>query len=271
MIIKIIFCSLIFFFFCLLQAEKYAIIDTNYGKIQILLYEKETPKTVENFIALAKGTKSWKDSKTNRDVKKPFYNGLIFHRVIKDFMIQSGCPLGNGTGGPGFTFEDEIPGEKFLAEGRIDSHEEAFAIYYDVIIPALQKHFDPNSPLLDIAADCGKNQSLQPLMNLYVNDIFQAANFAGPLYYQKLKFQVDYAAICMANVGPNTNGSQFFIVTKKKGANWLNGKHTVFGKVISGMDVVHKIENLKTGENDKPLSENLPVIKQITFTDKKPK
>ena len=249
-----------------LFAEKIAIITTNFGEIGILLNEREAPKTVDNFIGLAEGSIEWTDPKTGEKTTKPFYNGLSFHRVIPNFMIQAGCPLGTGTSGPGYTFEDEIPGKEYVAEGEIDSNEEAMAIYYNVIIPAMKK--DMNTELLDIASECGKSKSVDPLMHLYVEDVFAKANFEGPLYYQKYILPVDYGALCMANAGPNTNGSQFFIVTKKDGAHWLNGKHTVFGHVMYGMDVAHKIEDLPRDKKDKPLPDNQAIIISIEIQEK---
>ena len=136
-----------------------ATMHTNAGPIEFELYEAEAPKTVENFRKLA---------------ADGFYDGLIFHRVIKDFMIQGGCPQGTGTGGPGYTFEDEFNEHK-VARG----------------------------------------------------------------------------ALAMANAGPDTNGSQFFIVTAEE-ASWLDGKHTVFGSVVSGMDAVDAIEAIDTGPGDRP-------------------
>ncbi|HYF52429.1 MAG TPA: peptidylprolyl isomerase [Planctomycetota bacterium] len=138
-------------------------IDTTAGTITLELYEDAAPNTVANFIELT---------------EKGFYNGKIFHRIIKDFMIQGGCPQGTGTGGPGYRFDDEFN----------------------------------NNP-----------------------------------------YKVDRYTICMANAGPKTNGSQFFIVTKKDGCDWLTGKHTVFGKVTKGQDVVDKLGNCKTrGERPDP-------------------
>src|SRR4051794_28660185 len=131
---------------------------TNHGDIKLELFDDEAPKTVRNFRDLA---------------GKGFYDGLIFHRVIKDFMIQGGCPQGTGTGGPGYTFEDEINDHKVVR-----------------------------------------------------------------------------GALAMANAGPNTNGSQFFIVTSDA-APWLDGKHTVFGQVVDGMDVVDRIEGTKTDARDR--------------------
>jgi cyclophilin family peptidyl-prolyl cis-trans isomerase len=135
---------------------------TNHGEIKLELFDDDAPKTVENFRTL---------------VQDGFYDGLIFHRVIPDFMIQGGCPQGTGTGGPGYTFEDEINDHKVVR-----------------------------------------------------------------------------GALAMANAGPNTNGSQFFIVTTAA-APWLDGKHTVFGQVVDGMDVVDTIESQPTDSRDRPREE----------------
>jgi cyclophilin family peptidyl-prolyl cis-trans isomerase len=137
-------------------------LNTTEGPVVITLFDEDAPKTVGNFKELA---------------GQGFYDGLIFHRVIKDFMIQGGCPQGTGTGGPGYTFEDEI---------------------------------NPN--------------------------------------------KVERGKLAMANAGPNTNGSQFFIVTIDA-APWLDGKHTVFGEVSEGMDVVDKIEGTETDGRDKPVND----------------
>lgn len=158
----------------------HAIFETTQGTFKVKLFTEQTPKTVENFVGLAEGTKAWTDPKTGKETKKPFYDGLIFHRIIKDFMIQGGCPLGRGTGGPGYRFEDEI-------------------------VPSL-KHSKPGM-------------------------------------------------LSMANAGPNTNGSQFFINVANN--NFLDTKHTVFGKVTSGLDVVMAINAVSTDNNDRPLS---PVV-----------
>jgi peptidyl-prolyl cis-trans isomerase B (cyclophilin B) len=139
-----------------------ATMSTNHGDIKLELFDDDAPKTVQNFRDLA---------------GKGFYDGLVFHRVIKDFMIQGGCPQGTGTGGPGYTFEDEFNDHKIVR-----------------------------------------------------------------------------GALAMANAGPNTNGSQFFIVTTDA-APWLDGKHTVFGQVVDGMDVVDKIEGGKTDARDRPVDD----------------
>lgn len=149
----------------------FAVFETSKGNFKIKLFADKTPKTVENFVSLAEGT----NSKTTVRAKTPFYDGLIFHRVIPNFMIQGGCPLGTGTGGPGYKFEDEIVKEL--------------------------KHDKP-----------GK--------------------------------------LSMANAGPGTNGSQFFITVAA--TPWLDGKHTVFGEVVEGYDIVEGISKVKTGGMDKP-------------------
>ncbi len=139
-----------------------ATMHTTAGPIEVELFDEDAPKTVENFRKLS---------------ADGFYDGLVFHRVIKDFMIQGGCPQGTGTGGPGYTFEDEINEHKIVR-----------------------------------------------------------------------------GALAMANAGPNTNGSQFFIVTTDA-APWLDGKHTVFGRVTSGMDAVDAIEASPTGAGDRPVDD----------------
>ena len=163
-------------------AGTYAIFETSMGTIVCKLFEKEAPKTVENFIGLAEGTKEFTDESTGQKVKRNFYNGLAFHRVIPNFMIQGGCPRGDGRGGPGYTFQDEFH-------------------------PSL-KHSKP-----------GK--------------------------------------LSMANAGPNTNGSQFFITVAP--TEWLDGKHAIFGEVLEGMDVISKIVNTPRDSSDRPKT---PVVMQ---------
>ena len=166
-----------------------AVFETSMGKFTIELFPSEAPKTVENFTGLAKGTKEFTDPKTGQKVKRPLYDGLVFHRVIPNFMVQGGDPLGNGTGGPGYQFEDEF-----------------------------------NSP--------------------------RSFNKVGIL--------------AMANAGPGTNGSQFFITTAK--TPWLDKRHTIFGEVVEGYDVVEKISKVERDGNDRPRT---PVtITKVTIIDK---
>jgi peptidyl-prolyl cis-trans isomerase A (cyclophilin A) len=172
------------------SGKVYAHFTTNLGKFTVELFEKDAPKTVANFVGLAEGTKEWTDPKTGAKVKKPFYNGLIFHRVIPDFMIQGGDPLGTGTGDPGYKFADEF------GSGR----------------------------------------------------------------------KMDKAGVlAMANSGPNSNGSQFFITLRE--TNYLNGKHTVFGEVTEGMDTIRKIGETKTSKpGDRPV---VPVVMQSVTIERK--
>lgn len=167
-----------------------AIFKTSLGDITVKLFPESAPETVSNFIGLANGSKQWTDPATGKTVTgKSLYAGTIFHRVIADFMIQGGDPLGKGIGGPGYKFKDEI---------------------------------DPN-----------------------------------------LKFDKPYL-LAMANSGPATNGSQFFITVIE--TPWLNGKHTIFGEVTNGQDIVDKIATTKTGPSDKPLVDI--VLKSVEIKDK---
>jgi peptidyl-prolyl cis-trans isomerase A (cyclophilin A) len=173
-----------------IKVEKlYANFDTSMGKIICELFPKQAPITVDNFVSLAKGTKEWTDPNTGEKVTKPLYSGTIFHRVIPDFMVQGGDPLGKGTGGPGYQFIDEFSDDlRFNVVGRL----------------------------------------------------------------------------AMANAGPGTNGSQFFITVAE--TPWLDNHHTIFGQVIKGQDVADKIVNASRGANDKPIKDI--VLKSVTITSK---
>ena len=159
-----------------------ATLKTNKGDIAIELFPNHAPKTVDNFVGLAEGTKDWKDPKTGKPSNERFYDGLGFHRIIANFMLQGGCPLGTGTGGPGFEFADE--------------------------------------------------------------------------FHPDLSFNKPYL-LAMANAGPGTNGSQFFITTIP--TDWLNRKHTIFGEVLDedSRKVVDAIEAVPTGRGDQPIE---PVV-----------
>ena len=167
----------------------YAGFNTSEGNFTVHLYDQEAPRTVANFVGLAEGTTEWTDPRTNRKVTQPYYDGVIFHRVIDGFMIQSGDPLGQGIGGPGYTFADEFH--------------------------AKLRH-----------------------------------NKAGIL--------------SMANRGPNTNGGQFFITLGP--TPHLDDRHSVFGEVTEGMDVVSKIGSTKTGDRDRPVKDI--VVNSVTIVRK---
>jgi len=243
------------------------VIQTTLGDIEVELFRNETPKTVANFIGLAEGTKEFKDTKTGKQTKRPYYDGQIFHRVIKDFMIQGGCPLGNGRGGPGYTFADEI---------------DADAMDLDKI-----KAFDPKKgphPFLMI-------RSQEQFRQYIVMPLFRAMNIKSQkeVDQRKEEFQARLdnltlreayenmgyvysdigsahppvrGSLAMANGGPNTNGSQFFI--NMVDTDWLTGKHTVFGRVVNGMDVVDKIGAVKADSGNKP-------VEDVNITSIRPK
>jgi peptidyl-prolyl cis-trans isomerase A (cyclophilin A) len=154
----------------------YARFATTEGNFTIQLFDKEAPNTVENFVGLAEGSKTWKDPRSGQKMNTPYYDGLIFHRVIDGFMIQGGDPTGTGSGGPGYTFADEFSPQR--------------------------RHDKPG-------------------------------------------------ILSMANAGRNTNGSQFFITLGP--TPHLDNRHSVFGEVVEGMDVVRKIGSTKTGPGDRPV------------------
>ncbi len=162
----------------------YAIFSTTEGTFTARLFDKEAPKTVENFVGLAAGTKEWTDPRTNKKVKQPYYDGIVFHRVIRGFMIQGGDPLGQGIGGPGYMFADE--------------------------------------------------------------------------FHPKLRHNKT-GILSMANRGPNTNGGQFFITLGP--TPHLDDRHSVFGEVVDGMDVVQKIGSTQTDARDRPVKD--VVIKSV--------
>jgi peptidyl-prolyl cis-trans isomerase A (cyclophilin A) len=155
---------------------KTATFTTSIGTFKVRLMPEHAPATVSNFVELASGKRQWRDPRIGQDTTEPLYDGTVFHRVIRDFMIQGGDPEGTGRGGPGYTFEDE---------------------------------FRPDGPTFD-----------RP------------------------------GLLAMANAGPNTNGSQFFVTVVP--TPWLSGKHTIFGEVIEGMDVVERISTVPTASGDRP-------------------
>ncbi|HEX3321046.1 MAG TPA: peptidylprolyl isomerase [Terriglobales bacterium] len=168
------------------SAGTYAHINTSEGLVVCRLFEKDAPKTVANFVELAEGKREWTNPSGKKSREK-LYDGTVFHRVIPDFMIQGGDPMGNGMGGPGYKFEDETRGS---------AHR-----------------FDKSGKL------------------------------------------------AMANAGPNTNGSQFFITVAP--TEWLTGKHTIFGEVVEGYDVVEKISKVPRSGQDRPKKD--VVLQSVTI------
>ena len=224
------------------------LMKTDLGDVTIELWPGIAPKTVENFVGLAMGTKEFTDAKGGQKVKRPFYDNTTFHRVIDDFMIQGGDPTGTGAGGPGYEFEDECYERGPELTGDIADEGQAYTVFQHILMPYFQSTETPDAELAGIVEDCEQQQSGRPMMIHPVEWYKKKTGIDKPVYAQgPLKAKVAYGTICMANAGPNTNGSQFFIVTKKAGCDWLDGKHTVFGQVILGMDVVHKIEKKGNG------------------------
>ncbi len=237
------------------------IIKTSMGEISVKLFALEAPETVANFIDLAEGKKEFTDSKTGRKVKKPFYDNLTFHRVIKDFMIQGGCPLGTGSGSPGYTFEDEINAEH-LGLNKINIFDAEKRTHPWLLIRT-QEDFTrivmaPLYKSMGISSQRELDERIEEVKDKLFNLTLQDAYInMGYRYNTKLKSHPPKrGVIAMANSGPNTNGSQFFI--NLVDTPWLTGKHTVFGEVIEGMDVVDKIGSVavdpSTGKPEKEVT-----------------
>ncbi len=243
----------------MLQSENPVyIIRTSMGDIHVELFADKAPETVSNFIGLADGTKEFTDPKTGKKVKRPFYDGLIFHRVIKDFMIQGGCPLGNGRSGPGYKFKDEIDASALgLDKMRAMDKDKGPHPYLmvrsredyqrNILMPLFKKLNIKSQEELDIK----KKEIEKILFSMTVKD---ALENMGYTYSKKgSPYPPVRGSLAMANSGPDTNGSQFFI--NLSDTKWLTGRHTVFGKVVTGMDVVDKIGSVKTDADNKPVED----------------
>lgn len=240
------------------------VIQTTIGDIEVELFQSETSNTVANFVGLAEGTKEFTDSKTGKKVTRPYYDGLIFHRVIKNFMIQGGCPLGNGRGGPGYTFADEIDATA-LGLDKIKAFDPQKGPHRFLMIRS-QEEFQRNllMPLfraMNIDSqeefDKRKKEFEARLSSLTLKEAYENM---GYVYSENgSEHPPVRGSLAMANAGPNTNGSQFFI--NLADTDWLTGKHTVFGKVVKGMDVVDKIGAVDVDAGKKPLKD----VKIITI------
>jgi cyclophilin family peptidyl-prolyl cis-trans isomerase len=237
-------------------------ITTNMGAIDVELFAQNAPKTVANFIGLAEGTKSFVDPQTKKNVKRPYYDGLIFHRVMRGFMIQGGDPLGTGSGGPGYNFEDEIDAvalglDKIRAMSSNGQPHQSLMIrtredfQRNLLMPLLVKLKISSQKELDQRKDeVQAAMTKLTLMGVYENMGYRYSAKGSPHPPKR-------GVLAMANIGPNSNGSQFFI--NLADTDWLAGKHTVFGRVISGMEVVDKIGSVTVNDKHKPVKDALIV------------
>lgn len=226
-----------------------ALLQTSAGDIYLELFEKDAPETVANFLNLAEGKKEFKDPKTGEMVKRPFYDGLKFHRVIKDFMLQGGCPLGTGTGDPGYKFKDEINAAA-LGLDKIKLPEVQFSLQNEV--QRYQMQIGQKLGIYSQADVEAKRDQIQQEMDrlsqMRLQELYEASGYQYDSTLQSHK--AVRGALAMANAGPNTNGSQFFI--NQIDTPWLDGKHTVFGRVVKGLEVVDKICNAPVNAQSQP-------------------
>ena len=251
------------------QSYPKVLMKTSMGDIVFELFPHEAPKTVANFLGLANGTKEFTDPKTREKVKRPYYDGLIFHRVIPKFMAQGGCPLGTGSGDPGYKFEDEI-NAKALGLDKIKAFENGQP--NRVLLIRSQQQFQQvvTGPLVRKLGikdqkefEKRKKEFTDALAALTVMDVYK--NMGYRYDDSRPSHPMSRGTIAMANAGPNTNGSQFFINMVDNG--YLNGKHTVFGRVLSGLDVLDKMQGVKMKAPSKP--EKDIVIQSVrTISDK---
>lgn len=229
----------------------YAIISTNSGDMVLELFADAAPKTVQNFIDLAQGEKEFFSDKGSE--KRPFYDGLKFHRVIKDFMAQGGCPRGDGTGGPGFKFEDEINGKSLGLDTIKVKDAPQFQTQLQRIVFT---EFNIQSRQ-DLEA---KSQEVESAYTDALElSVLEVLHRVGYRFNEVVKSERPIrGSLAMANAGPNTNGSQFFI--NQVDTPHLTGIHTVFGQLVLGWDVLDRIidkGNLQT------------TIKHIAIIDKR--
>jgi cyclophilin family peptidyl-prolyl cis-trans isomerase len=236
------------------------LIKTSKGDIIVRLFAEDAPITVDNFIGLAEGTMEFTDPNTKEKVKRPFYDNLTFHRVVKDFMIQGGCPLGTGAGGPGYTFGDEINAtalglDKIMAISTVDGNDTPHPwlgiksqadFNRMVVLPLVRSMGITTNEQLRARADEFQKRARE----LTIKDVY--ANLGMRFDPNLNSHPPKRGCLAMANSGPNTNGSQFFIDLVD--TPWLAGKHTVFGEVVKGMDVVDAIGDVPVDPNtSKPL------------------
>ena len=235
------------------SANPHALIKTSMGDITVELFRDQTPMTVANFLGLANGTKEWKDAQGGVH-RKPFFDGLTFHRVVAKFMIQGGCPLGNGSSGPGYAFPDEISAKSLgLDKMKVVQHTGRLGIrsqrefQFKVVRPLVQKMG------FSLGTRLTPEQVQQVNERIKALTLEEAFTLMGYRYDNSLtSSQPKKGMLAMANSGPNTNGSQFFI--NLEDADYLAGRHTVFGKVVKGFEVVQKIGKVKVGAASRPVT-----------------
>ncbi|TVR49223.1 MAG: peptidylprolyl isomerase [Planctomycetota bacterium] len=233
------------------------LISTSHGDIIAELFPDAAPQTVQIFLGLATGERAWRDPESGQMVRRPYYDGTIFHRVIPGFMIQGGDILGTGAGGAGFTFSDEMNAkglgldqEKVFQDGRLHPQMAYMEqqLMEQVIVPRLEAQgLGPHSP--EETVNAAYRTLIQELIPTYtLKDFYQDLGYR---YDEHLSARRPLrGALAMANRGPETNSGQFFI--NLTDTPHLTGKHTVFGQVVAGFEVVERIAAVERDARDRP-------------------
>jgi cyclophilin family peptidyl-prolyl cis-trans isomerase len=242
-----------------------AVIETSKGTITVELYRHAAPNTVGNFISLARGEKEFTDA-DGKPAKRPYYDGLIFHRVIPNFMIQGGDIKGNGTGGPGYQFADEINAKALgLDKIKVSSSPMAMQEVQQVARNEVFKKLNIKSQA-DLNAKMKQAEALFAAEQAKWKDksLEELYTARGITFTPNLESESNTkGSLSMANAGPNTNGSQFFISVVDN--TYLDGKHTVFGRVLAGLEVAEQITRVDRDQQDRPKS---PVtINKVTILE----
>lgn len=239
-------------------ANPLVILSTTRGDMLLELLPAEAPDTVANFLGLAEGTKPFIDVYTGLETLRPFYDGLVFHRVVADFVIQAGSPQGTSDGGPGYAFADEINAESL----GLDQMQVLDPDGYPNPVLGIrsredfqQRVLEPLYAAMGITNRAGLDARVgnveQRLRTMTVKEVNE---LLGYRYTGSLQSRAPLrGVIAMANSGPNTNGSQFFITLAD--APWLTGKHTVFGKVRAGQEVADAIGKVRVNAAGRPLQD----------------
>lgn len=252
LVLLVLLCSLV-----VKSENPSAIVKTTAGNFEIELFIDKTPLNVKSFYRLATGQKEWIDVRDKTIYRTDFYDSLTVHRVVKNFVVQMGCYLGNSMSDPGFAVPDEIYDGEIIS-GKIEDEIIARRVMEEIIIPYIKNQKDRlfgNPEIVELFKECSLKKSARPLMKYPIEYYLKLTKHEAPFIKKtKIKSLMEYGSVALANTGaPSSGSSQFFIVTRRNGAPKMDGKFTIFGKIKSGMGVIHKIESVEVDEHYAPV------------------